>query len=63
MKAIQRQYRSPFRLDPIGVGIVARVGHRENAIGIGAEQQVYIYLQRDSLGYRDTICAFCALWL
>ncbi len=37
---IQRQDRALFRFDPIGVVIVARVRHRENPLGIGAQQQV-----------------------
>lgn len=37
---IQRQDRALFRFDPIGVVIVARVRHRENPLGVGAQQQV-----------------------
>jgi hypothetical protein len=40
---VQRQYRAAFGLDPESVGIVAGVGHRENAIGISAHQQVEVY--------------------
>ena len=39
-KPLQRQYRPPFRLDPIGIGIVTRIGHREHAVRIAAQQQV-----------------------
>ena len=39
-KSSQRQYRPPFRLDPISVGIIARVSHREHAVRIAAQQQV-----------------------
>lgn len=39
-KPAQRQYRAPFRLDPIGIGIITRISHREHAVGIAAQQQV-----------------------
>lgn len=39
-KPAQRQYRPPFRLDPIGIGIVTRISHREHAVRIAAQQQV-----------------------
>jgi len=44
-KAFQWQYRALFGLDPECIGIVARVGHRENAIGISAHQQIQINRQ------------------
>jgi hypothetical protein len=49
MKAVQRQYRPPFRFHPIGIGIIARVGHREDPMGISAQQQVNVYWQADSV--------------
>ncbi len=42
MQAAQRDYCPAFRLHPIGMGIIACIGHRENAIGIGAQQQIDI---------------------
>jgi hypothetical protein len=48
----QRQYRAPFRLDPIGGGIITRIGHREYAVGIAAQQQVDVdgHAVSDSFG-------------
>jgi hypothetical protein len=45
MEMIQRQYRPPFGLHPIGLLVIACVGHRENAMAIGSQQQVNIYGQ------------------
>jgi hypothetical protein len=42
VKAIQRQNRPVFRFDPKCLFIVTRIGHREDAMGIGFQQQVDI---------------------
>ena len=42
---VQWQDRTPFGLDPECIGIVAGIGHRENAIGISAHQQIEINWQ------------------
>jgi hypothetical protein len=45
VEIVERQDRPAFWLDPIGIGIIARVGHRENPAGIGAQQKINVYLQ------------------
>lgn len=39
-KSGQRQNGPPLWLNPIGIGIVTRVGHRKHAVRIAAQQQV-----------------------
>jgi len=41
-KPIQRQNRSHFRLDPKCIGVIARIGHGEDAACIGPHQQIEI---------------------
>jgi hypothetical protein len=36
----QRQDRSLFWFDPISIGVIARIGHREHPVRIAAQQQV-----------------------
>jgi hypothetical protein len=45
---LQRQYRPLFGLDPECIRVIARIGHRKNAIGISAHQQIQINRQRRS---------------
>jgi len=42
LEFVQRQNRAALRFDPERVGIVTGIGHRENAIGISAHQQIEI---------------------
>ncbi len=41
-KPLQRENGPLFRLNPKCVGVIARVGHRENTISISAHQQIEI---------------------
>jgi hypothetical protein len=45
VKSIQRQNRTPLRLHPIGMRIIARIGHWKHAMRIGAQQEVHVYRQ------------------
>jgi hypothetical protein len=54
-KPSQRQYRAPFRFDPIGVGIIARISHREHTVRIAAQQQVDV----DGQAASDRFCSNC----
>lgn len=43
MHPVQRQYGAAARLDPENIGIVGRVGHRENPDTIGSQEHDGIY--------------------
>lgn len=45
VETLQRQDRTPFGFHPIGMRIIARIGHRENAVRIGTQQKVDVYRQ------------------
>ncbi len=45
MQCLQRQYRAPLRLDPESVGIIARIGHGEDTMRIGAQHQIKVNSQ------------------
>ncbi len=45
-QAVERKDAAPFRLDPMQFGVVAVLGHGEQADGIGAQQQVRGDLER-----------------
>ena len=40
VEAVERQDAAALRLDPVEAGIVRRLGHREDAEGIGLEQDL-----------------------
>jgi hypothetical protein len=63
MKAIERQYRPLFRFHPIGIGVIARISHREHPMSISTKQQVKIDWQAASLGSPNINCAFRCFWL